>query len=203
MALTRKMLKAMGIGEEQIDQIIEAHADTVDALKEERDALKGKAQELAGVQKELNDTKKQLDAAGDNDGYKKQYDDLKQEFDEFKQAASVKEAHTAKATAYRKMLQAAGVSEKRIDSVLKVSDIDSVELDAKGEIKGADKLTEAVKTEWADFIVSEGQRGANTSTPPGNTQNKTVFSADDMKKMSAAEINANWENIKQSLKSTN
>lgn len=58
---------------------------------------------------------------------------------------------------------------------MKVSNIDSIELDAKGEIKGADKLTEAVKTEWADFIVSEEQRGANTSTPPGNTQNKTVF----------------------------
>lgn len=64
MALTRKMLKAMGIGEEQIDQIIEAHADTVDALKEERDALKGKAQKLAGVQKELDDTKNSLTQPG-------------------------------------------------------------------------------------------------------------------------------------------
>lgn len=30
MALTRKMLKAMGIGEEQIEEIIEAHTETVD-----------------------------------------------------------------------------------------------------------------------------------------------------------------------------
>ena len=33
-SLTRKMLKAMGIEDEKIDQIIEAHSETVDALKE-------------------------------------------------------------------------------------------------------------------------------------------------------------------------
>ena len=40
MALTRKMLKAMGIEDEKIDQIIEAHTETVDALKVERDQYK-------------------------------------------------------------------------------------------------------------------------------------------------------------------
>ena len=40
MSLTRKMLKAMGIEDEKIDQIIEAHTETVDALKEQRDGYK-------------------------------------------------------------------------------------------------------------------------------------------------------------------
>ena len=38
MSLTRKMLKAMGIEEEKIDQIIEAHSETVDSLKAVRDS---------------------------------------------------------------------------------------------------------------------------------------------------------------------
>lgn len=33
MALTRKLLKGMGLTEEQMDTIIEAHTDTVDELK--------------------------------------------------------------------------------------------------------------------------------------------------------------------------
>ena len=41
MSLTRKMLKAMGIEDEKIDQIIEAYTETVDALKEQRDQYKG------------------------------------------------------------------------------------------------------------------------------------------------------------------
>ena len=40
MSLTRKMLKAMGIEEEKIDQIIEAHSETVDSLKADRDTYK-------------------------------------------------------------------------------------------------------------------------------------------------------------------
>ena len=38
MALTRKMLKAMGIEEDKIEQIIEAHSETVDSLKADRDS---------------------------------------------------------------------------------------------------------------------------------------------------------------------
>ena len=35
MGLTRKALKAMGLSEEQVDSIIEAHTEVVTALKEE------------------------------------------------------------------------------------------------------------------------------------------------------------------------
>ena len=34
MALTRKLLKGMGLTDEQVDTIIEAHADTVDGLSD-------------------------------------------------------------------------------------------------------------------------------------------------------------------------
>ena len=57
MAFTRKMLKAMGIEDEKIDQIIDAHSETVDALKADRDAYKEDAAKLAAVQKELDELK--------------------------------------------------------------------------------------------------------------------------------------------------
>ena len=62
---------------------------------------------------------------------------------------------TAKEAAYREILKAAGVSEKRIDSVIRVSDIDGIELGEDGKVKDAEKLTNSVKSEWADFIVTE------------------------------------------------
>ena len=40
MGFSRKMLKAMNIEDEKIDQIIDAHSETVDALKADRDAYK-------------------------------------------------------------------------------------------------------------------------------------------------------------------
>lgn len=44
MALTRKSLKAMGLTDEQVDGVIEAHTETVEALKNQRDTYKADAE---------------------------------------------------------------------------------------------------------------------------------------------------------------
>lgn len=168
MALSRKMLKAMGITEEQIDEIIEAHTETVNALKEERDGFKSQADKVPALQKELGELK---DAAEKNEGknpYKVKYDALKEEFDNYKADVDKKATKAVKEDAYRALLKEAGVSEKRIGSVLKVSDIDGIELDKDGKIKGSDKLMDSIKEEWADFIETVKTVGASTATPPAN-----------------------------------
>ena len=58
------------------------------------------------------------------------------------------------------------MSEKRLNAIIKVSDIDSLELDKDGKIKDADKHTENVKSEWADFIETTTTKGAKTANPP-------------------------------------
>lgn len=169
MALTRKFLKAMGIEEEKIEQIIEAHGETVDALKEERDNYKADADKLADVQKKLTKAEETLAKKGDGETVlKEDFDKLKDEYDKYKAGIDAERLHTAKETAFRELLKAAGVSEKRIASVLKVTDIDGVEIDKDGKIKDADKHTESVKKEWADFIETTTTQGAHTANPPAN-----------------------------------
>lgn len=197
MALTRRSPKAMGIEDEKIDEIISAHAETVDALKEQRDNYKAQADEFTKVQQKLDEANETLKANG-SDAWKVKYDAIKEEYDNYKSDISAKETARAKQAAYREVLKAAGVSDKRIDSIIKVSDIDSVELDESGKIKEAEKLTESIKNEWADFIVSTNTKGADTATPP--TTSKKSFSREDIDKMSPDEINKNWETIKNSLK---
>ena len=114
--------------------------------------------------------------------WKDKYDALKGEFDTYKSEQASKETKAAKEKAYRALLQEAGVSEKRLESVLRVSDVDSVELDEKGAIKGADKLTESIKREWADFITTTQTRGASTSNPPANNNGGAMTKADIYKK---------------------
>lgn len=198
MSLTRKMLKAMGIEDEKIDQIIEAHSETVDALKEQRDQYKADAEKLPEIQKQLDKANSDLEAKG-NDAYKVKYEALKEEYEGYKREQTEKETRSAKERAYRELLKAAGITEKRIDSVIRVSDLDGVELDDKGAIKDADKLTESIKTEWADFIPTTTTQGAQTATPPTTTTQKTYTIA-DIRKMSPAEINQNFDAIKASLK---
>lgn len=160
MALTRKMLKAMGIEEEKIDQIIDAHAETVDGLKADVNKYKGDAEKLPGVQKELDELK----AAGDG-GYKERYEKEHKAFEDYRKEVTTEKTKTAKEKAYRELLKEAGVSEKRIDTVMKVFVHSDIELDESGKIKDADKVTEHVKKEWADFIVQTQTTGAQTPTP--------------------------------------
>lgn len=172
MALTRKMLKAMSIEDEKIDQIIEAHTETVNALKEERDGYKEEAEKLPTVQKELDKAKEAAEKDDGKNPWKVKYDAIKEEFDNYKAEEQAKATKATKEEAYRALLKECGVSEKRINSVVKVADIDSIELDKDGNIKEADALKDSIKEEWGDFIPTEETKGAETSTPPGNTGGK-------------------------------
>ena len=193
MSLTRKMLKAMGIEEEKIDQIIEAHSETVDSLKADRDSYKEDAEKLKDVQKELDDLK----AKGD-DGWKEKHDRLKGEFDKYKTDVQAKETKAAKEAAYRAILKDANLSEKGVEKAIKYADWDKIELDTDGKLKGANDHIKAVREEWAEYVTTTTTTGAKTSTPPANNHAKNYTTA-EIKNMSASEINANWDSIKVSL----
>ena len=168
MSLTRKMLKAMGIEEEKIDQIIEAHSETVDSLKADRDIYKEDAEKLKDVQKELDDLK----AKGD-DGWKEKHDRLKEEFDQYKNDVQEKETKAAKEAAYRAILKDANLSEKGIEKAIKYAEWDKIELGEDGKLKGANDHIKAVREEWAEYVTTTTTTGAKTSNPPANNGGKT------------------------------
>lgn len=176
MSITRKALAAMGIEEEKVDEIIKMHLDTVNPIKDERDTLKADADKLAKVQGELDELKKSIKDT-DRSPYKAKYEEevkaretLQSEFDTFKADLEAKNAKAERQTAYRKLLTEAGVSEKRIDSVLRLAEVDgkldNLEIE-DGKVKGDDVLTD-IKETYADYIVSTEPQGANTPKPPSS-----------------------------------
>lgn len=185
MSLTRKMLKAMGIEEEKIDQIIEAHTETVDGFKDKVNEYKDKAEKYDDVKKQLDDLKD-----GDND-WQEKYEKEHSAFEAYKNDVTAKETKRTKEHAVREFLKGVGVSEKRLDAVLKVTNLDDFELDKDGKIKDAEKHTENVKSEWADFIETTTTKGANTATPPTNNGGSL--------KMTKADIYAKDENGRYKL----
>lgn len=190
MALTRKMLAAMDIPAEKIDEIITAHTETVNAIKEERDQLKSEAEGLKSVEKDLEKANAELTKFREGD-WEKKYTDLKSEYDTFKTDTETKAVKAKKESAYKQLLLDAGVSEKRIATVMKVSDatVDGLKLDKDGNIEDADKLTEGVKSEWADFIVAKREEGASTPKPPANDGD-----ANPAKPSRAAQLAAQYRN---------
>lgn len=168
MALTRKFLSALGIESDKIEEIINGHMETVNALKDENEKLQKKAEEFDSVSEELETLK----AENKSDSkYKVKYDALKDEFDEYKAQQKAEASMKAKTDAYVKLLKDAGVSEKRIDSIVKVSkdEIEALELNDEGEVKNADDVSKTITEAWSDFIITEGKAGAQTSTPPSGS----------------------------------
>lgn len=173
MAVTRSFLKGMGLTDEQVSAIIEEHSNTVTGLKEARDAYKADADKLQTVQKQLDDLK-----AGSGDDWKSKYETLKKTFDDFKSETANREKTEKVKAAYTQLLKDSNVDSKRIDAILKITDLSEMKLDASGNLTDADKLKDSIKAEWGAFIQTSGTKGTTVETPPENHGGTTMTRAD-------------------------
>jgi chromosome segregation ATPase len=185
MALTKKMLQAMDLSEAQIDQIIEAHRNTINGLTDERDSLrkevddyKAQVEKLQSADNELVKAKAKLE---DAENVTEKLKALQAEFEDYKADVNAKQTQASKEKAYRDLLKEAGVSEKRIDSVVKVSDLSNIEFDDDGKVKDSKSIINDIKSEWADFIVNQTTQGAKTPKPPANNGGSEMSKEDIMK----------------------
>lgn len=161
MALTRKLLKGMGLTDEQVDTIIEAHTDTVDGLKADLNKYKGDAEKLSGVQKELDDLK----AKGD-DGWKDKHDKVKKEFDDYKTQQTAKETKAAKEKAVRAYFESKKIEGANLNLAMRSSaaEIEALELDGEN-IKDTKVLDDLIAGDLAGLVTSTTVQGAKTPTP--------------------------------------
>ena len=194
MALTRKSLKAMGLTDEQVDSIIEMHSETVDGLKEQVKTYKADAEKLPNVQKELDDLK----AAGDG-GFKEKFEKEHSDFENFKKTIQEKETKAAKESAAKAFFESKGITGNSLEIAMRGSSAEIAALELDGEkIKDSSALDALVNGTFKALVSTTTTKGANTPNPPVTTPNK-AYSADDIRKMSPAEINKNWDSIKASL----
>ena len=162
LALTRKLLEGMGIEDKAIESIIEAHSETVNGLKADRDKYKEQAAKVPDLQKQLEEAQAASDGT---DEWEQKYNDEHQAFEDFKAQIQTERADAEKAQAYRGMLMAAGIDPKRIDAIMRVTDLSEVEME-DGKLKDQGKLEESAKEEWADFVLKQFTKGSNPATPP-------------------------------------
>lgn len=166
MALTRKLLKGMGLTDEQVDTIIEAHTDTVDGLKDQISTYKADAEKLPGVQKELDDLKKD----SSSDDYKAKYEKEKKDFQDYKNGIAEKESAAAKEKAARAYFESKGIPGESMGLVIRgaKAEISGLELDGE-KIKDSSALDALLNGDYKGLIGKETKTGTNTQTPPATT----------------------------------
>ena len=148
---------------EKAQKIMEGHIEVTDGLKDERDSYKRQAEENG--EKAAN-VQKQLDGITGGEDYKKKYEDEHKAFEDFKKQTNAA-AETAKVkAAYRKMLTDEGISEKRLDAIIRVTDMSKMKLDSNGNLENADALKKAIAEDWGEFKTTTTQQGAKVEKPP-------------------------------------
>ena len=170
MALTRKLLKSMGIEDEKIDQIIDAHTETVDGLKDKLKRAEEDAKGLEDVQKELDDLKAK---SKDGDDYKSKYEKEKKAFEDYKKEIEGKETAAAKEKAARSYFEGKGITGANLEIAIRGSkeEISGLELDGE-KIKDAKSLDALISGTYKGLVGTTQTSGANTGNPPGNGGSK-------------------------------
>lgn len=168
MALTRKLLKGMGLTDEQVDTIIEAHGDTVDGLKNDIQRYKADADKLPGIQKELDDLKKD-----NGNDFKARYEKEHKEFQDYKDGIAKKEAAAAKEKAARVYFESKGIPAKSMGLVIRGAkgEIESLELDGD-KIKDVSALDSLLDGDYKGLIGKVKESGTNTQNPPDTSGSK-------------------------------
>nr|DAV19847.1 MAG TPA: minor structural protein [Caudoviricetes sp.] len=154
MALTRKLLKGMGLTDEQVDTIIEAHTDTVDGLKADVTRYKADAEKLPGVQKQLDDLK----AASDG-GYKEKYEKEHSAFEAFKTDITAKESKAAKEKAVRAYFESKNITGANLDLAMRGCGEEMAALELDGEkIKDTKALDALVDGTYKGLVAKASVR---------------------------------------------
>ena len=166
MALTRKLLKGMGLTDEQVDTIIEAHAETVDGLKDQVKTYKAEAEKVPGLEKKIEEAE-----AGDGKDWKTKYEKEHSDFEAYKTDAAAKETAATRERLFRAELTALGITGKRADQIVKATDMAAFEV-KDGAYADAAKVQQAIRDDWSEFVPTTIMRKAQVDTPPKNTGGK-------------------------------
>lgn len=160
MALTRNLLKTMGLTEEQVNTIIESHSETVEALKKERDDYKAKADTVETLTKERDDYRTKAEKASDAAK-------VQAEFDAYKSGVEKDKLNARKTTALDAAFTSFGVKRDTARRMmLREWELDKVELDEDGKIKDMDGIKAVVEKDYADFITTTDTKGTPPANPP-------------------------------------
>ncbi len=174
MSVTRSFLKSLGLNDDQVSAVIDAHSDTVSGLQSKYadleskyNAMKETADRLPAVQKELDDLRKE--------DYKGKYDNL---------FASVEKgkARAAKETAVKAYYEGKNIRGQNLTIAMRGTDFDALQLDESGNLADTAALDALVDGDFRPLVTSARRTVSSGGTLSGRTE-QTQNSNDVMNRL--------------------
>lgn len=194
MALTRKFLKALGIEEDKIEEIITAHGETVAALKDEIDKAEQSAKDSAAAAQERDKLQKRVEALEKTSGDAAK---VQAEYDAYKQQVETDKVNAGKKALIKKALEEAHANPAAIDLMLGTVKLDEVELDGEA-LKDAEAVLKPIREAHAGLFGTVQNQGTPPLNPPAGDGKMTRESFEKLPLSKRMEyINAHPEQQKE------
>lgn len=169
--LNRKFLKALGVDEDKIDAIIEAHTDVTSVLVKERDEALSKAGDIEKLTRERDELKQKVtQAASDAKA------EVQAAFDAFKKQVADEKAQAAKTEAVTALLKDRGARRPEfIEFLLSKVDLSKVVVE-DGAIKDT-AFIDALQSAYSGCFGEIDEHGAGPHDPPSGGNQKLTKEA--------------------------
>ena len=153
MSLTRNYLKTLGLNDDQISAVIDAHSETVTALNTKYSELETKynsakesADRLPTVQKELDELKKS--------DFKSKFEAEQSAHNALKESISREKAHTAKEKAVRAYYEGKNIKGNNLTIAMRGTDLDRLQLDDSGNLADTAALDALVDGDFKPLVTA-------------------------------------------------
>ena len=163
MAFTRKMLKALGLNEDQVESVMDEHVSVIEGLK----AYKADAEQLPALRDQLKKAEDEIKSIKEKGGDAAK---VQAEFDAYKKQVEADKKAAASEHAIRDVIKEAGIArESYINLVYRGLKHDDYDTDDSGKLTkaSADKLKQLLAgDDYKDFRGTVSRKGTEPTTPP-------------------------------------
>ena len=181
MSLTRSLLKELQISPDAAERIIAAHAESIDALRQERDTARGEAAQLESIRAQLAEmTQARDEACQARDSAREELSALCGQFDDYRQAVETEKHHQARHANLRNALQSAGANPHALDLLLLAIHPDESAFDGD-------------KAQYGAFFAQPTRLPTDFVSPPVTAA--PPLTKEDVRRMSQEDINRNWSSV--------
>ena len=167
--MNREELKALELTDEQVNAVMKMYGSSITELQN------GLSTAQADSEKAKAELKKYL-KGGELHVDNEEFTRLKN----FETETLSKETNAKKTAALTKLFKGANASDSATKLLISSSKLDELELDEKGEIKGATDILKKAQAEYADLFSANGNAGVphaneGEGTSSNNTPRRKVF----------------------------
>ena len=190
MSLTRRLLKELALENSAIERIIAAHAETVDALRQERDAALTRANQIEVSQQEREELRTQLASRTQEAA------DLQADYAAYRAQVEGERRTAARRAALTEALTAQGANPQALPLLL-----DAIQLPE--EAWQEDALPDAAATlqpwraKYGALFAAKSPIPVTRVSPP--LTGGGLLTPADVKHMSAEDINKHWSAVRTAL----